>query len=152
MSALYLAKVKQVEDYGNDVVKGQLEVLTLHVTSCYSIWDRIRLDMLPKAHSIQELYEMSMSAESIPPGKRIQAPRSPQKRGTARPENIVREAHKRELARLWHEALVLEDVSGLCADNQELRRLTISCSATMPKYKQTQLFPYVRPLLIGSLG
>lgn len=141
LSALYNAKSKQVEAFDNGILRGQMELLKKHVKACHDIWKLVRTEMVPTEHTLDELYRMKMDEQALPPGRRSSASHSPVKRGVARPENMVKKANRRALATLWHEALDLDDMSLLCADVNELKRLIISFSATIASHKPAQLFP-----------
>ena len=143
LAALYKAKTQQVTLYGKyaPVFQEQLDHLTAHVASCVKIWDKVRVDMVSKNHTIKELYCLGMQGHELPGGSRTVNNQSPVKRRAARPGNSARMANMRELVKLWHEELGHEAVSALCVDANEVRRLKISCSATMSTFIPKQIFP-----------
>lgn len=148
LSALYLAKIKQIEALDNDLLRRQMKLLEQHVKACYEIWELIRIDMVSTKHTIEELYKMKLEEQALPLGRRPVMNHSPVKRGVARPENIVKEANKRALAKVWHGTLEVDDMSLLCVDGNELKRLMVSSSATIPKHKPKQVFPSVLSKII----
>lgn len=141
LAALYIAKRKQVLGYGDgtSIFRDQLEILTSHVTACFDIWAQVKVDMMSKRHSIKELYCLRMEGRDLPGGSR--ANQSPVKRGTARPETLAKAANMRELARVWHTSLRLEEVSWICTDMEEVKRLMVSCAAVKARWIPKQVFP-----------
>jgi hypothetical protein len=146
VSALYKEKKKQIARYDNTMSthQRQLDLLTAHVAACYDVWDQARVDMISRKHSIVELYCLRMEGEELPGGSRsLSNDRSPVKRGSARPEKSAKAAKMRELAKIWHEGLCLEDVSWICVDTNEVKRLMVSCAAAKSKPINRPIFPYV---------
>jgi len=147
LAALYKAKEKQIAIYDTAAkpLNYQLDLLDRHVSTCYKIWPLVRANMTWKDHSIRDLYTMGMEGRKIAGGSRRDANQSPTKNRVVQLDTLATNANKRELARIWHEGLSLEDVTGLCVDDNELRRLLISCAATKANFKPRQIFPYVSP-------
>jgi hypothetical protein len=145
LAALYKAKEKQVAIYDNATaaLKEQLQLVARHVSTCYDIWVQVRSGMTWKTHTIQDLYALVVEGQTLPSGSRTNANQSPTKGRVVQSDNLAKAANMRDLAKLWHEGLCPEDVSGLCADTNELRRLMISCSAAKSKWAPKQIFPYV---------
>jgi hypothetical protein len=96
-----------------------------------------------KTHAIQDLYALVVEGQTLPSGSRMNGNQSPTKGRVVQSDNLAKAANMRDLAKVWHEGLCLEDVSGLCAGANELRRLMISCSAAKSKWAPKQIFPYV---------
>jgi hypothetical protein len=149
LAALYKAKEKQVAIYdtATGALEAQLQLVARHVSTCYDIWVLVRSGMTWKTQSIQDLYVMGMEGRPITGGSRTNANQSPTKGRVVQSDNLAKAANMRDLARLWHEGLCLDDVAGLCADMNELRRLMISCSAAKSKWAPKQIFPYVSRLM-----
>lgn len=145
LAALYKAKEKQVAAYdtATATLEEQLQLVARHVSTCYDIWVQVRSGMTWKTHAIHDLYVLVMEGQTLPSGSRTTANQSPTKGRVVQPDNLAKAANMRDLAKLWHEGLCLEDVAGLCADMNELRRLLISFSATKPNFIPRQIFPYV---------
>jgi len=153
LAALYKAKEKQVAMYDNAIgaMKEQLQLVARHVSTCYDIWVQVRSGMTWKTHAIQDLYALVVEGQTLPGGCRTTANQSPTKGRVVQSDNLAKAANMRDLAKLWHEGLCLEAVSGLCADTNELRRLMISCSAAKSRWAPKQVFPYVfRPVSISD--
>jgi len=145
LAALYRAKEKQIAIY--DTAAGplnyQLQLVARHVSTCYEIWVSVRRGTTWKAYSIRDLYATVMEGGDLPKGSWSFSNQSPKKGRVVQPDTLAKAANMRDLAKLWHEGLCLEDVSGLCADANELRRLMVSCSAAKSKWEPKQIFPYV---------
>jgi len=153
LAALWKAKEKQITIYdtATGALEKQLQLVTRHVSTCHDIWVQVRSGMTWKTHAIQDLYVMGMEGQPIAGGSRTNANQSPMKGRVVQSDNLAKAANMRDLAKLWHEGLCLEDVSGLCADTNESRRLMISCSAAKSKWAPKQVFPYVfRPVSISD--
>jgi hypothetical protein len=149
ISALYKGKEKQIAGYDNDLCtwQRQLDLLTAHVAACFDIWDQVRVDMVWREHPIMDLYCLRMEGTELPGGSRLVSNnRSPVKRGAARPGNLAKASNMRELARIWHEGLCLEDVSWICVDMNEVKRLMVSCAAAKSRYIPKPIFSYVSHL------
>ena len=145
LAALYKAKEKQIAIY--DAAAGpleyQLQLVARHVSTCYKIWGPAKLGTIWKAHSIRDVYAIVMEGGNLPNGSWTNFNQSPKKSRAVQPDTLAKAANMRELARIWHEGLCLEDVAGLCADGNELRRLMVSCSAAKSNWAPKQIFPYV---------
>jgi hypothetical protein len=153
LAALYKAKEKQIANYdtATGALEEQLRLVARHVSTCYDIWVLVRSGMTWKTQSIQDLYVMGMEGQPIAGGSRTNANQSPTKGRVVQSDNLAKAANMRDLAVLWHEGLCLDDVAGLCADANELRRSMVSCSAAKSKWAPKQIFPYVfRPVLISD--
>jgi cytochrome P450 len=105
------------------------------------VWKIIRNPTSQIKVSIEELYLLKIEGHEVHVDRKSAVNQSPRKRGVARPENAAKEAAKTALAKLWHEALDVDDVSALCVDANELKRLMVSYSATIASVKEEQLFP-----------
>jgi len=115
--------------------------LEQHVRTCHSIWLQMWRGRLPRK-PMTELYRTHHAA--LASGAAIPTtPSSRSRTGTAkRDDALLRLTQKRHLAQLWRDAPLPEDVPSLCffGDKDTLRRIKVSCGATVEETPKKQLF------------
>lgn len=125
-------------------VSGQVDLVLQHVAACHEVWTSIRSGRLPSG-SIYDMYYLIKSGDRarLSPAKRsglITPSKNRRKAGDI--NELARLTLMRQLAQIWRDELTVTHVPDLClyGDQITLRRIKISCGATMQKYKPKQTF------------
>lgn len=108
----------------------ELERLEEHVTVCFEIWELTRCGMLATEKPMHQHYSDRRRGHDL--ARRVHDSDSSKQR-----------IQMGALASLWHGQLKVEDLSLLCGNHLELRRLMVSCAAHQATHKDKQLFPWV---------
>lgn len=126
-------------------VQGQVQLVLHHVTACFQIWSGIRVPGRRIDGPIVEVYRTIKAGgtTNLSPRKVYNGQMTPSKgkrRGDA--VELSRLTQMRQLAEVWRDELTPLDVPDLSmyGDADILRRIKVSCGATLNPYKPKQTF------------